>query len=71
MPRPAAHLPETLIGLSPDLGEVLEHRALERPLLNARVEPTAARLVQRIHHLAEDIELQLPVRGIADTNRLG
>jgi hypothetical protein len=62
VPGAATHRPETLIGFSPDVREVVEHRALERPVLIARVEPAAGSLVQRIHHLAENVELQLPVR---------
>ena len=33
-------------------------------------EPAAPRQVQRVHHLAVDVELQLAVRGVADAHRL-
>ena len=46
--------------------EMLEERALHRPAVVARAEAAAAGLMQRVHHLAEDVELQLAVRGVAD-----
>ena len=69
LPGSSSNLPDALVRLSPDCGEVLEHRALKRPVLISRVEATATRLMQRIHHFPEDIELQLTVRGIADPHR--
>ena len=70
MARTAAHFPEALVGLLPDSVEMAEQRALEGPVLLAQVEAAAARLVQRVHHLAEHVELQLAVRGVADPHRL-
>ena len=40
------------------------------PARFVRAEPALARLVQRVHDFAENIELKLVVRGIADTHRL-
>ena len=49
--------------------EMPEQRALEGPVLLAQVDAAPARLVQRVHHLAEHVELQLAVRGVADPHR--
>src|SRR5262249_12842224 len=64
-----AHLPHTLIGLSPCLFEMLEHGDLQRPARIAACQSAAARLMQGIHHFAVDVELQLAVRGIANPHR--
>src|SRR4029077_13227775 len=67
-PRPA-HFPEALVGLAPDLFQVLEQRALHVPGGLVGGDAELARLVERIHQLAVDVELQLRRRGIADAQR--
>ena len=69
--RAPAHLPDAFVRLRPDALEVREERVLQRPAGFARGEAVAARLMERIHHLAEHVELQLAVGGIADAHRLG
>ncbi len=44
--------------------------SLEVQILVAMIEAAAARLVQRVHHLAVDVELELRVCGVADAHRL-
>ncbi len=56
-------------GCVPGLLEVVEHAELDPPRL--RVEPDAAhaRLVERVEHLAVDVELELLARRVADPHR--
>jgi hypothetical protein len=56
-------------GLAPDLLELLDQRPLERASPSPLAEIALAGLVQRVHHLAIDVELQLAVRGVADAHR--
>jgi len=63
-----ANLRQAGVGLPPDGGEVVEQGALERPVFITGVEPTAARLMQGVHHFTEYIDLQLTVGAIADAN---
>src|SRR5262245_65156868 len=56
---PAARFPYAFIRLGPDFLEVGQKRLLQRPAGFARGEPFTSRLMERIHHLAEDIELEL------------
>ena len=69
MPRRSAHLPDALVRLAPDLRELLQHGALDGPGLVILRQPAAPRLVEGAHHLAVDVELALPVRGVADPHR--
>src|SRR5438876_11895262 len=55
------HLPEAVIGPSPDLRDMLDEGALQMPRLDALLHPADACLVQCIHHPALDSELELPV----------
>jgi len=71
VPAPAAQLPNSLVRLGPDALEIREERLLQGPAGFARGDPVASRLVQRVHHLAEHVELQLTMRGIADAHRRG
>src|SRR5690606_6428488 len=64
----AAALPDAFVGALPDVCEAPEQRALERPARPARGQAAAAGLVQRVHDLAEDVELQLPVGPVADAD---
>ena len=69
MPRAAAHLPDALVRLVPDLRQMRDQRPLNVP---ARVRPRQAEvhlLIQRIHQFAIDVELQLRARGVADAHR--
>ena len=56
--RPA-YLPDPLVGLAPAPLEVREQHALERPGLVVGLDVAPPRLVQDVHHLAVDIELEL------------
>jgi len=47
----------------------LHHLLLQRPRVIVSREPVAARLVQRVHHLAVGVELELLVRRVADAHR--
>src|SRR5690348_8937952 len=53
----ATHLPHSLVRLLPDRRQVLDERLLKSPRIQAALQPTAAPLMQRVHHLAEYIEL--------------
>ena len=59
-----------LSGSVPDLLEIVEEDTLQRPGRLLDRKPVDARLVQRIHQLAEDVDLQLIARGVADPHRL-
>src|SRR3546814_5717044 len=65
----AAHFPYPLVGLGPDALEVIEQRALERPGAVAGSEPGPPSLMKRVHHLAEDVDLELPMGSVADADR--
>src|SRR5205085_8177210 len=69
VPARAAHFPDALVRLIPDVGEMVDERALEGPVRLAGFEAAAAALVQGVHHLAEHVELPLPVRRVADAHR--
>ena len=63
-----ADLPDPLVGLGPRVFEIAEQRLLQIPcvlLLRKAVHPC---LIERIHDLAVDVDLQLLARGIADAN---
>src|SRR5581483_2569683 len=67
----ATNLPDSFIGFGPDVLEVCQQGAFDRPGSLVLGEATAARLIKRIRELAVDVELQLSVRGISDADRLG
>ena len=71
MLRRAAHFPDAAIGALPHLGDVLGQGALQRPALLGRDQAAFARLLEGVHHLAIDVELELLVGGVADAHRLG
>ena len=48
----------------------MEERDLHSPIGVARLEPGALRLVHRVDHLAENIDLELLSRGVALAHRL-
>ena len=66
--RPA-HLPDPLVGLLPGALEEVHDRPLQRPGVVVGRQAVGACLVQRVHHLAVHVELELLVRGVADANR--
>ena len=69
MLRRSADFPHSLIGAAPDGFEVLEQGTLKRPVRLPGLQPALPRLMECVHHLAEDVELQLLVRRISDTHR--
>ena len=50
---------------------MIEQRELHAQPDSLDAKAAAARLVQRVHHLAEHVELQLAVRRVADAHRRG
>src|SRR6185312_17520830 len=59
VPGLAAHFPDAAVGLLPDRLEMGEQRALQIPAGVACGEAARAPLVQRVHHFADDVELEL------------
>ena len=68
VPPLAADLPDALVRLAPDLREVVEEDLLQVPRVLQELEPMRARLVQRVDHLPEHVDLQLLARGVADAD---
>ena len=68
--RPA-DLPDALIRFSPDGFQVIEHRPLHLPGVFVGRHAMPAGQMEGADHLAEDVELELPMRGIADANGPG
>jgi hypothetical protein len=64
----APHLPDAFIGGAPHGFEMREERALKLPRRREVLETADPRMMSRIHHLAEDIELELAGGGIADAH---
>ena len=69
MLRLAAHLPDAVVGLAPVAFDEVEQHALERPRIVVLREAGLAADIQRIDHLAVDVELELRSRGVADAHR--
>jgi hypothetical protein len=67
----ATNFPNPFIRLIPDCLQVIEKRALHGPGVLVSDQFPAARLMECIHDLAKDIELQLGSGGIANTHRFG
>lgn len=67
--RPAG-LPDAVIRFRPASRHMVGQRQLQIPPGLARAEAALARLLERVHQLAIDVELELLVRGIADPHRL-
>src|SRR4029453_19041312 len=65
----ASLLPYAVIRLAPDLLEVAEQRFLQSPGIRERTEVSLATCMQHIDELAEDVELALRHRAVADTYR--
>ena len=66
--RTATNLPDSFVGVAPDLLKVGEERAFEVPSLGAGNEPRAARNVKCVEHFAVDVELELFDSGVADAH---
>ena len=67
LPRPA-HLPDSLVRLIPDPGQVFEqNRSYCVPVFVGR-QAVAVSVVQRINNFAVDVELDLIYRGVADAD---
>ena len=64
------HLPDALVRLLPGVLEEAEQASLERPRLLRHLQLVHAPLVHRVHDLAEDVELELLGRGVANAHRL-
>src|SRR5690606_27526444 len=69
VPPLRSYLPEALVGLIPDAFKMDEQLALEGPRILIRREAAEPGMMQRIHDLAENVELKLLVRGIPDAHR--
>jgi hypothetical protein len=65
----ASHFPDPVIWLMPDLLEMTEQRAFDRPRMSIRRNARSSRHVHRIEQLAADIQLQLFDSRIADADR--
>jgi hypothetical protein len=65
-----APFPDAAVGLSADLAEMFEQFAFELPGAAAELDIGAPRLMEGIHQFAENIELELPMGGIAEAHRL-
>src|SRR6185437_1735870 len=68
---PAAYFPDSLVGIGPDRLEMVEQRALDPPSPLVLAQAAESRLIERVHELAVDIELQLGVRRVADADGAG
>ncbi len=66
----AARFPDAFVRLLPDRLEMLEHLALHVPGGLVRLQAADARQMQRVHHFAVDVELELADRVVADAHGL-
>ena len=66
----AAHFPDPFVGPIPGALEEVHQVSLQRPRVVVGGQPVRARLVQGVHHLAVDVELELLVSRVADAHRL-
>jgi hypothetical protein len=69
MPASAADLPDSFVGFLPDILEMFEESPLQGPRLGVLGQAATQGLVEGVHDLAEDVELELAVRRVADTHR--
>src|SRR5436309_2753096 len=70
LPRPA-HLPDALVRLIPNPGEVLEQDRPHRVPVFVGGQAVALSMVERVENLAVDVELDLIYRGVADADGAG
>src|SRR5262245_16156344 len=68
LPPTAANLPKSLVGLLPNRFQMFDQLVLQVPFGALRRQAAIGTLEQGVHDLAEDIDLQLLGRGIADAN---
>src|SRR5215469_5478107 len=66
-----AHLPDSVIGLVPDLLETSHERELQLPACLVDSQLALAPMMEDVHDLAVDVELQLPACRVADAHRSG
>ena len=64
----SARFPDAAVGLVPDFRDVLQQGALHVPAGLRDGEASHARLLEGIHQLAIDVELELLVGGVADAH---
>src|SRR5271166_6985373 len=67
--RRPAHLPDSFVGLIPDLGQMSQHDAPDRVPMLIRGQTVAVRMIERVEDLAVNVELRLVYRGVADADR--
>ncbi len=67
----APDLPDAVVRFAPAVLQEVHQRALQVPRRVAEVVPGQGRLVQRGHHFAIDVQLELARCGIADPDRRG
>src|SRR6516165_1918513 len=66
--RRTAHLPDALIGLIPDLGQVSQNDAPDRIPVLIWGQTVTLCMVDRVEDLAVNVELRLVYRGIANAD---
>src|SRR5262249_61013309 len=67
--RTAADFPDSLVGLAPNLLQMLEEGELRVPSGHVGGQPAATGLVVDVHDLAEHVALELAVGGLAEPHR--
>ena len=70
MLRTAPDLPDSLVRFAPPLRDDLHQRLLQRPGAGPAAVPGGPRLIQGVHHLAVDVELELIDGLIPDPHRV-
>src|SRR6266700_5305577 len=70
MLAPPSHFPDALVRRRPDLLEVGKKSALKIPSFCEILQTAGPRMVQRVHDLAENVDLQLSRGSVADPDRL-
>src|SRR5215467_3781065 len=69
MLRIAANLPDAMVRLTPTLFQVMQNRLLKRPARFGWSQGALPRLMQGIEQFTVDIDLNLPMRVVADPHR--
>ena len=64
----SAHLPDAFVGVLPAALQEVHERELQSPFVRTFGQ-FAPGVIQRVHHLAVDIELELTAGGVADPDR--
>src|SRR5690606_10664858 len=68
MPAWSANLPDAFIGLTPDVLEPREQFELDAPVGRPVLLTVVATQMKTVEHLAEHVELELRMRGVADSD---